>query len=259
MTCKNCNSRLRTDFLYCPACGGKVIRNRITLKNLWTDILDRYFNLDNTFINTFVHLFTKPEAVIEGYLHGLRRKYLNPISYIGIALTLSGLIVVMMTKSLDSMSFDFLETEAQTVYQEKLMSFISDYQAIIFIIYIPLMAISGWLCFDEKKYNFAERTIIFTYTLAHYSLLIFIPSVVILLFSPEIYMSFSMVGILVMLIYTAFVIVRISNSNGIALIARLLLFFMIFGILYLLSSILIPIIMILLGEISPEDLLPSPK
>lgn len=154
------------------------------------------------------------------------------------------------------MNFDLLDTGTQTVYQKKLMSFTLDYQALIFIFYIPLMAISGWLCFDEKKYNFAERTIIFTYTLAHYSLFIFVPSLVILLFNPEIYMSFSMIGFLAMLVYTAYIIVRISNSKGISLMARLLLFFMIFGILFLLSSTLVPIIMLLLGEISPQDLLP---
>ncbi len=256
MTCKNCEARLRTDFLYCPTCGAKVIRNRITIKNLWVDVLERYFNLDNSFIKTFVHLFTKPEAVIEGYLQGLRRKYLNPISYIGIAMTLSGLIVFIMSKSLDSMKFDLLDTGAQAVYQKKIMSFTMDYQALIFIVYIPLMVVSGWLCFDEKKYNFAERTIIFTYTLAHYSLFIFVPSLVILLFDPETYISFSMIGLLAMLAYTSYIIVRISDSKGISLIARLLLFFMVFGILFILSSTLIPIIMLLLGEISPEDLLP---
>ena len=113
MTCKNCDTRLRTDFLYCPACGGKVIRNRITIKNLWTDVLERYFNLDNTFVNTFVHLFSKPEVVIEGYLQGLRRKYLNPISYLGIALTLSGVQIFLMSKSIDLLDFDFYDTEEQ--------------------------------------------------------------------------------------------------------------------------------------------------
>ncbi|WP_375334436.1 DUF3667 domain-containing protein [Flagellimonas sp. C4] len=258
MTCKNCEARLRTDFLYCPACGAKVVRNRITIKNLWVDFLERYFNLDNTFIKTFIHLFSKPEVVIEGYLQGIRRKYLNPISYVGIALTLSGLLMFIMSKSLDSIDFGFLESEAQSVYQEKLMGFISDYQALIFILYIPLTAISGWLCFDEKKYNFAERIIIFTYALAHYSLLFFIPSLPILLFAPEIYMSFSLVSVLVMMVYAGYVIVRISNSKGVSLIARLLLFYMIFGILYFLSSLLIPIIMLLIGEISLQDLVPPP-
>ncbi|MAU15889.1 MAG: hypothetical protein CMH46_10160 [Muricauda sp.] len=259
MNCKNCDTRLRTDFLYCPACGAKVIRNRITFKNLWVDFLERYFNLDNTFIRTFVHLFTKPEVVIEGYLQGIRRKYLNPISYIGIALTLSGIIVFLMAKSIDFMEFDILETGSQTVYQEKLMGFILDYQALIFIIFIPLMAISGWLCFDKKKYNFAERMIIFMYALAHFSLFSFIPSVLVLLFIPEHYVNFSLIASLAIIIYTSYTIIRISSSKGIALISRLFLFYFILAVLYLLTSILIPVIMLLIGEIRIEDFLPTPQ
>ncbi|MEQ5789649.1 DUF3667 domain-containing protein [Muricauda sp. NFXS6] len=256
MTCKNCDARLRTDFLYCPACGAKVIRNRITVKNLWVDFLERYFNLDNTFIRTFVHLFTKPEVVIEGYLQGIRRKYLNPISYIGIALTLSGIIVFLMAKSIDFMQFDVFDTGAQTVYQEKLMGFILDYQALIFLVYIPLMAISGWLCFDEKKYNFAERMIIFMYALAHFSLFIFIPSVLLLLIIPEHYITFSLIASLSMIVYSTYVIIRISGSKGKALIGRLFVFYVILFILYLFTSVLIPVIMLLTGEITLQDLVP---
>nr|WP_321411424.1 DUF3667 domain-containing protein [uncultured Allomuricauda sp.] len=257
MTCKNCDTRLRTDFLYCPACGAKVIHNRLTVKNLWVDLLERYFNLDNTFIKTFVHLFTKPEMVIEGYLQGIRRKYLNPISYTGIALTLSGIIVFLMTRSIDFLEFDAFETGASTVYQEKLLGFVLDYQALIFLVYIPLMAISGWLCFDKKKYNFAERTIIFMYTLAHYSLFSFIPSVFILLFVPEHYITFSFIVSLSMIVYSTYVIIRISSSKGKALVGRLLMFYMILLILYFAISILIPIIMILTGEIRLEDFAPK--
>src|SRR5690606_32831472 len=220
MTCKNCDGNLRTDYLYCPACGGKVIRNRITLKNLWFDIVDRYFNLDNTFVKTFFHLFSKPEKVIEGYLQGQRRKYLNPISYLTIAITLSGFIVFMMAKSVGSMDFDILDVGVQTAYQEKMMGFILDFQALIFILFILLMAVAGWLCFDQKKYNFAERTTIFMYTLAHFSLFSFIPSLLVLAFAPEFYLSFSLIGSLAMLVYAGYVVKRISLSIGVGLLAR---------------------------------------
>lgn len=256
MKCKNCSNTLRTDYLYCPTCGGKVIRNRITVKNLWFDILDRYFNVDNTFIRTFIHLFTKPEIVIEGYLQGLRKKYLNPISYLGIAITLSGFIVFMMTKSVGSMDFDIFDVGVQTVYQEKMMDFILDYQALFFIFFVPLMAVAGWLCFDQKKYNFAERTTIFMYTLAHFSLFSFIPSIVTLIFAPQFYLSFSLIGSLSMLVYAGYVVIRISSSSGMALVARLLLFYFFLGILYFMLSALIPLIMFLTGELSLDDLKP---
>ncbi|RIV72170.1 DUF3667 domain-containing protein [Flagellimonas aequoris] len=256
MRCKNCDGTLRTDYLYCPACGGKVIRNRITVKNLWVDILDRYFNLDNTFIKTFVHLFTKPENVIEGYLQGQRRKYLNPISYLGIAITFSGFIVFMMTRSIGDMDFDFLDTGVQTVYQEKMMAFVLDFQALFFIFFVPLMAVAGWLCFDQKRYNFAERTTIFMYTLAHFSLFSFIPSILILAFAPHFYLSFSLIGSLTMLAYAGYVVTRISLSKGMGLVARLLLFYFFLGILYFMLSALIPIIMFLTGQLTLDDLQP---
>ncbi|SDQ53928.1 DUF3667 domain-containing protein [Flagellimonas zhangzhouensis] len=259
MTCKNCEAKLRTDYLYCPNCGGKVIRNRITIKYLWFDVLDRYFNLDNTFVNTFIHLFTKPEIVIEGYIHGLRKKYLNPISYLGIALTLSGLLIFMMTKSIDFMQFDIFDVGIETDYQKKLMAFVMDYQSLIFIIFIPLMAIAGWLCFDEKKYNFAERTIIFMYALSHFSIVIFLPSLLLLIIAPENYMTFSMYGSLYMLVYASYVVIRTSSSKGLAIVTRLILFNLLFGVLYIMTSTLFPIIMLLTGELTLQDMLPPEK
>ena len=256
MTCKNCDARLRTDYLYCPACGAKVIRNRITIKNLWTDFLERYFNLDNTFIRSLVHLTTKPEVVIEGYLQGIRRKYLNPISYMGIAITLSGLIVFLMVKSGDAINFNMINNGVTTKYQEKLMDFILDYQALIFLLFVPMMTIAGWLCFDQKRYNFAERTIIFIYSLGHYSVIIFLPSILLLLFMPEQYVNFSLIAMLLMMVYTTYVIVRISKSRRIALFGRLLLFYFILLVLYLGFSIFLPLFLLLIGELKVEDFLP---
>ncbi|MHA7864320.1 MAG: DUF3667 domain-containing protein [Flagellimonas marinaquae] len=247
---------MRTDYLYCPACGAKVIRNRITIKNLWTDFLERYFNLDNTFIRTLVHLTTKPEVVIEGYLQGIRRKYLNPISYMGIAITLSGLIVFLMVKSGDAINFNMINNGVTTKYQEKLMDFILDYQALIFLLFVPMMTIAGWLCFDQKRYNFAERTIIFIYSLGHYSVIIFLPSILLLLFMPEQYVNFSLIAMLLMMVYTTYVIVRISKSRGVKLIVRLLLFYFILLVLYLGFSIFLPLFLLLIGELKVEDFLP---
>ena len=156
-----------------------------------------------------------------------------------------------MSKSIDLLDFDFYDTEEQIKFQQKLMGFIMDYQSLVFILFIPLMAISGWLCFDEKKYNFAERTIIFMYTLSHYSVVIFIPSVLILLFAPENFMIFSLIGSLMML--------RVSSSKGLALVGRLIFFNMGFVILYMMIATLIPLIMLLTGMLNIEDFVPPPQ
>ncbi len=257
MQCKNCGHNLRTDYSYCPNCGAKVIRNRITVKNLWFDIVDRYFNLDNTFLKTFSHLFTKPQVVIEGYINGIRRKYLNPISYLGISLTLSGFIVFLMKKKKDLLNFDVFGAGLSQNYQDKVFGFVFDYQAIFFILYIPMMAIAAWLCFRAKKYNFSERIVIFMYSLAHFSLSIFLPSVIILLLVPEKYLYLSFFSIVLMFGYSGYVIKKVSGDAGIEALAKILLFFIVFFCFYMAFSTIIPILLLILGEISLADMLPA--
>jgi len=259
MDCKNCSNTLRTDYSYCPDCGAKVIRNRITVKNLWFDIVDRYFNIDNTFLKTFFHLFTKPEIVIEGYLNGIRRKYLNPISYLGISITLSGFIVFLIKKKQELVDFDVFNTGVTSVAQEKLLAVIFDYQSLLFILWIPLMAIAGWLCFQKKGYNFSERVVIFMYTLAHYSVFTFIPSILLLLLAPEFYGAYGMTTLLAMYIYSGYVVKRVSNESGIELWAKLILFMVIFTIFYFGLIIAVQVLLIVFGAISLEDFKPIKK
>ncbi len=161
-----------------------------------------------------------------------------------------------MVKSGDAINFNMINNGVTTKYQEKLMDFILDYQALIFLLFVPMMTIAGWLCFDQKRYNFAERTIIFIYSLGHYSVIIFLPSILLLLFMPEQYVNFSLIAMLLMMVYTTYVIVRISKSRGVKLIVRLLLFYFILLVLYLGFSIFLPLFLLLIGELKVEDFLP---
>ena len=146
MDCKNCELPLRTDYSFCANCGAKVIRNRLTLKSLWYDFTERFFNLDNTFLKTFKHLFSRPDDVIVGYINGTRKKYLNPVSYFTIALMLGGLFVYIHTEFFpDALDFKFLypdeslATEAEKLgqdFQKKINIYNSKYKYIILIIYL---------------------------------------------------------------------------------------------------------------------------
>ena len=81
MHCKNCNTALTKTQNYCFECGAKVIRNRLTIKNLLAHFSEQFLNYDNNFLKTFLHLFTKPEVVIGGYIDGTRKKHVNVIPY----------------------------------------------------------------------------------------------------------------------------------------------------------------------------------
>ena len=75
MECKNCSSQLQENDDYCNSCGAKVIRNRLTLKNLFEHFGEEFLNYDNKFLRTFIRLFRKPEDVIGSYINGTRKKY----------------------------------------------------------------------------------------------------------------------------------------------------------------------------------------
>ncbi len=258
MRCKNCEHSLRTDYSYCPNCGAKVIRNRITFRNLWYDIIERYFNLDNTFLKTFIHLLKKPELVIEGYIYGTRRKYLNPIGYIAIALTLSGIsLFIMKNYAWDKIDFDGIGGRMSSEAVQKIMNFSLDYNSFIYLMYVPIIAMVGYLTFNKKNYFLSEHLVASLYILANFSILSFFFSTIFLLVSPENYFQSSFLVIAFIMIYSIYVYARVSNFGLSKNIIRGFAYFALFTIGFFGVSISLNIIMLVLGVIEPKDLLPK--
>ena len=98
MQCKNCHYRLSEDNSYCSQCGGKIIRNRLTLKNLFEHISETFFNYDNKLFRTLRDLTLRPHVVIDDYVSGIRMRYVNPISLFALRLTRAGLSWFIMQK-----------------------------------------------------------------------------------------------------------------------------------------------------------------
>jgi hypothetical protein len=77
MNCKNCQTALSVESDFCYKCGGKVIRNRLTVKNLFNYFLESFFNYDNKFFQTITNLITNPKDVIDRYVNGTRKSILS--------------------------------------------------------------------------------------------------------------------------------------------------------------------------------------
>ncbi|TFG78896.1 MAG: DUF3667 domain-containing protein [Flavobacteriales bacterium] len=255
MNCKNCGDTLRTDYIYCPACGAKKIRNRITFKNLWFDITEMHFNLDNTFLRTFLGLFQEPEVVIGGYIGGTRKKHLDPISYLGIALTLSGIFVLLLQKAfLDKIDFGILGLfGTSTELLKKITSSTLEISSFIYVLYIPILALSGWLFLNQKKYFFSEYLVVGIYTLAHYGIFSFPVSLLLLALVPEYYLVFAFPMILVMMLYATYVANRLNGWD----IGRSILFVLIFIVGFFGISLLLDIILLVTGVMEIQDFIPK--
>ena len=256
MECKNCKYPLPENVHYCELCGAKVIRNRITVKNLWDDVLETYINVDNSFLRTFLHLFSRPKEVIDGYINGVRRKYMNPISYMGIALTLAGLTVLLMRKKIRYMDFDLFDQGLNPEFGEKVMNFTNDYYSLVFLLFLPVFAFAGWLTINKLGYNLTEFLVVSLYALAQYSIFSFPLSIVIILWGPDIYLTYSLVSSIFMVglfIYTSQMISRYTFT---AFFLRLFVFLMLLLVGYFGLIIMIYIIMFATGVITLEDLRP---
>ncbi|MCB4808165.1 DUF3667 domain-containing protein [Tamlana sp. 62-3] len=261
MICKNCNNTLRTDYSFCPNCGAKVIRNRITAKSLTFDFFERYFNLDNTLFKTLWHMIIKPQDVCGGYISGLRKKYLNPVSILAISLTVSGLIMFLMKKfaweHIDFSNIGYAQTSSGASGTEKIMSKTMEYSSFVYFLYIPIIAFASFVAFNYKKYNFAEHVVSAIYTLTSFSLITAIYAIITLLINPQLYMSTAMIYIVFMIVFCIYVSYKNSENNLKSLFWRIPLFLLIVMIGYIGTSVLTVAILFLTGELSPQDFVPK--
>ena len=241
MDCKNCKTSLTNESDYCLKCGGKVIRNRLTLKALFTHFSEQFLNYDNKFLQTFLHLFTKPELVIDGYINGTRKRYVNVISYFMIAITFAGIQLLILRKFFPHF-FDYSSStvsEGQNQIMNTISNFNQNYQSLIMVLAIPIMALVSKLVFSSnKKYNYSEQLIIYLYTFAQYTIVSFFPFLIIAFFGISI-LKISPYPEIVQVLYIAYVLKKLYALNLKQIILKTFRFIIIGFVFYIIIVILV--------------------
>ena len=98
MDCKNCGNERESHERYCRNCGARVIHNRLTTKGLMAQLGEEFLNYDNKLLKTFKDLVKKPEVVIDGFIKGVRKRYVNPVGYFTLAVSFAGLFNFVLNK-----------------------------------------------------------------------------------------------------------------------------------------------------------------
>ena len=253
MNCKNCDGLISLSISYCPNCGAKIIRNRLTIKNLFGSFVAQFLNYDNKFFQTFINLFRKPEDVIGSYINGTRKKYVNVISYFAIAITVAGFQMFFINKFFpEALDTSFMESwpgqKGQAEFQKKNLSFTQEYQSILMMLYVPIYALMGKITFlGIKKFNYTELLVVFMYTQAQTSIAGAIIAIVAIFLGA----NFLMLGFLMiplMIFYSAFCLKRLYNMEIGAFLIRCLLFFAILFIAFLILGIIMAVLMFINGD-----------
>ena len=188
--CKNCNQEISDTDKYCTQCGGKIIRERITFKTLIADAFWRAIGWDNKYLKTVHHLIIKPEVILGAYVSGIRKRYVNPIAFFAIGMTislitfnvfqehfleLSGVAGVEIDENFElpaesAISFGTGDMPAETAESMKaqmqavayIQKTILKYFNIYSFALLPLYALVGFLVF-RKQNNYTEHLIINAY------------------------------------------------------------------------------------------------
>lgn len=255
MECKNCHTDLSNENDFCPSCGGKVIRNRLTIKLLFAHFSEQFFNYDNRFLQTFIHLFTKPEKVINGYINGTRKRYVDVIGYFMVALTLTGLQIFILNKFFpEAMDFSSMAASGQEEGMQKWMDSVMEYQSVFIMLNIPIYALVSKLTFlNKKKFNYTEHLIINIYLVAQLSIAgVFIILVGVIL--GQNYAEMSNLSLGLMVLYYAYSLKKIY-----ALTLKQIFLKTLFLILILIALCIVLLILFLIGMaifayLNPESL-----
>lgn len=244
--CKNCGFQI-DHYSFCPDCGAKKITKRITFKNLTQEFSDRFLNLDNSFIRTFIHLFTEPNIVIDGFINGLRKRYVNVFSYFAISLTIASLYSFILSKYKDVI-FSNVFTDVNQIKASKVASdFSFEYQSLISFLTIPILALISRLVFiNYKKYNLTEHFVIYLYAYSHITMVISFITLPLLLTAKNLYLIL-WIQFPVSIIYIAYVLKSLYEINLKKILIKTLLFFIIMSVLFVIFSIIVAIIMMKTG------------
>jgi len=246
MNCKNCTLSIQTHHNFCPHCGAKVIRKRLTIKALFSHFSEQFLNYDNKFFQTFIQLFTKPEKVIGCYINGTRKKYVNVISYFAIALTITGLEWYLLNKFFPHViDMSAIAAKGTEVAANDGVKMIQEYASIVLMLFVPVYALmSRIVFFNIKKFNYTEHLVIFMYVIAQISIFGTLVNLIGAVFGIPL-------GILVyingpfQILFSAYCLKRLYNLSLTGIFLRTLLFLVVLVVLFILSTIIYLIVMIL--------------
>ena len=179
MKCKNCQTNLKETAKFCDTCGGKVINHRLNFKTITSEFFETFISWDNKFFKTVSHLITKPQEVANGYLDGVRKRYMQPFAYMLIAISVYGIYLVlskeMMMDYIENMNkmmeeiFSYNSSSKAKEFNNNMLNKLLKYYNVYTLSSIPLLAFINKIIFKQR--NFIEHNVALLYSYATFLLL----------------------------------------------------------------------------------------
>ncbi|NNK87792.1 MAG: DUF3667 domain-containing protein [Flavobacteriaceae bacterium] len=227
MNCRVCNKTYGLADNFCPSCGEKINPKRLSVKSFFSAFLSEFLDYDNRLFKTFRHMFSHPEWVINSYVQGNRKLYVNVLGYLSISLTLIAIQTFVLKRFFPELLINEQAQGIEGLDLKPIFDAIFDYQGILTIALTPLAAMMSRLVFlGNKKYNLAEHMVINVYPTAQFYIFWFFFTAVIVSFGIP-YQNVSFIVIPLLALYMCFIFKRLYDlSIGIAALKTILYFFL---------------------------------
>lgn len=155
---------------------------RITFKHLW-DMTRSVLNFERGLPYTLWQFLIYPKKATKEYLFGNRRKFMDPIKFLFLSVTIAAFVLIQNLGTDDAMLQQMLESAKDEQQKKILIRFnelISNYYNLFFFLNVPFYAMATKLLYNKKDYFFAEHLTIsaYLYAAATYTmpLLLFAPN-----------------------------------------------------------------------------------
>lgn len=215
--CPNCGSTNIDN--YCSSCGQKIFANRFTFKAFF-EVIGNALNFERGFIHTAIGLFQNPGTVINNYLKGKTKSYINPLNYI---LIITGIyaFLVLSLKIFDSSieaSNSIVQgnnselTPDMLAYQQNIIEVIKKYLNFVPLLLIPLASLFSKWYYRKRKLYYGEHLILNTFIFAQNLIItIFISPLVLII--PQLLHIFPLLSIITTFIYFTYALRSIFRQS----------------------------------------------
>lgn len=104
--CTACHRKLETEQNYCPNCGQKIGRKRITIWSIISDTLGNYFSFERSGLATIYKVITTPKFIVDNYCDGNKGYFASPGKMVIFSLVIMALHFTFISKKILSVDFE---------------------------------------------------------------------------------------------------------------------------------------------------------
>lgn len=173
--CLNCNRPLSEEQNFCSYCGQKAALKRLSLHDIWHDVVHYFTHADKGIFQLLKALITQTGAVAREFVSGKRKKYFPPLNFFLIVAALyvfMGSILPNKPASAPNNRYDnsnsyqkksapqaAAASYSSTQKQINVGLFFKKYSNFVAMFAAPFISLIIWLVLIRGPYNFTEHLV----------------------------------------------------------------------------------------------------